>query len=228
MPATVPLEVRKTAAEKRLTDLRAQRGAAIVDGQEFDRHDEITAAERDLAGINEAIDEAVRRARSATVKADVTGYHRLQHEYRRAENTRLSAVDQTEAACKVFAGKVKEAFDAAAAGAAAQVELMHRIDPRASAIAEPDVSRQHFAVRLAAYIKATLRETLGEHWLGTLDLSAQPGDLEPGRPWREGEGRGSHDHFERHAPRGADEISQRDAAGFESRGILADKNERDR
>jgi ribosomal protein L29 len=100
------LTERRAEAETRLMELRAQRGVAMLDGNSFSDA-EIDSLEHELAGLNEAEGEAVRRERAATASERQKRLAELRKQLTALEATRLGAVQDANTSARTLAESIE-------------------------------------------------------------------------------------------------------------------------
>jgi hypothetical protein len=101
------LTARKTDALTRLDTMRQERGAAMLDGADFD-HAAFAAVETELEALTEAEGEQVRRDRNAMARAEAERLNGLRNTLTIVEEQRLDAVDRAEKAARELADALKE------------------------------------------------------------------------------------------------------------------------
>ena len=172
------IQIARLKIEQRLDALRQQQGAALLDGEPFDVS-QIAAAEAELAGLDAAETEAVRRD---TVQMKVSRRQEFDKgvtDFKAAMAGRLGALTEAEGHFRAFAGSLRKAQDQAATALAISNRLTN--DPNSNPVLTPT----NFASRVAGYLRAVLRPALGGRHFGGLDLSPMPSDPKPTDAWAE-------------------------------------------
>ncbi|TIL43414.1 hypothetical protein [Mesorhizobium sp.] len=101
------ISTRRTEAETRLTELKHRQGVALLDDQEFD-HTPLDAVEKELAALDAAEGEAVRRQREQAAKAEEARRTALKEKLERLNQDRLDAAERAEEAARAFTEASKE------------------------------------------------------------------------------------------------------------------------
>ena len=172
------LEVSRKKAEKKLADLRAQRGAALLDGKAFD-HSRITAAESELAAYDEAVNEAERRDAVRVAESGRAAHFEAIDAYAAVIPKRVAAVGALEAATRALG-------DALAAVLAVNEEERLAVS-HLTRNPEGDLTPVNYEARLWGMMRGVLRVAVGRPRFGPVDLSPFPGDLDPAASWSEHE-----------------------------------------
>ncbi|MER9936143.1 hypothetical protein [Mesorhizobium sp. M0088] len=98
---------RRATTETRIADLQQARGTALLDGKSFDPR-ELTALETELAAIDAAEGEVMRRQRVAASEAERERMANLRVTLTVVEENRLAAVDRAEKAARDLVENLKE------------------------------------------------------------------------------------------------------------------------
>lgn len=101
------ISTRRTEAETRLAELRQMQGIALLDDTEFD-HSPLNAVEKELAALDAAEGEAVRRQRQEAARAEQERLANLRKTLTVVEENRLEAVDRAEKASRDLCDALKE------------------------------------------------------------------------------------------------------------------------
>ncbi|WP_442577908.1 hypothetical protein ACSBOB_20390 [Mesorhizobium sp. ASY16-5R] len=123
--APASIGARLAAATQRLADLRREQGAALLDGQPFD-HGGLTEAENEIAALNVAETESVRREREVAAKAVDDAHRKMRRKIGKQEQKRLAAVERAERAANELASALKEALETGTGIEASVRVLGHR------------------------------------------------------------------------------------------------------
>ena len=195
MNASLNIDAERSKLRKRIEAERAERGRAILDGGQFDESS-LVAAEKALAALADAENEAGRREIIDREIGNRERYADLIARYKTARATRIDAVTKAEKTCRAFAAALTEFFDANEAERAICAEL----DPGGIPAA---FTRANLENRALGYIRPILRGTVGGNYLGHLNIGPMPSDLAAADNWRDAESRVSDmlAHFERMAPK---------------------------
>lgn len=140
---------RRTEAAAKLDMLRRERGAAVLDGIEFDAS-AITAAESEIDALDAAEAEETRRIRESAAMARREQRAAQREKLAVVADQRLDAIRQAEAACKVLADALG-AVVARSSDAAALIRSLGFIVP--STLSEADVTLRA-SIRIAAAMRA--------------------------------------------------------------------------
>ncbi|TIO26937.1 hypothetical protein [Mesorhizobium sp.] len=101
------ISTRRIEAETRLAELRQMQGIALLDDTEFD-HSPLNAVENELAALDAAEGEAVRRQREQAAAAEQERLANLRQTLAIVEEHRLEAVDRAEKAARDLTDALKE------------------------------------------------------------------------------------------------------------------------
>lgn len=170
--AVEPVEDRAAAARGRVEALRSERAKAALAGRRFD-HAILRDAEDDLAALQDAAGEEVRRHRAAAAAAEADRVVRLKGEISTLEDQRRAAIEEAEALARAMV----DALVRAESSRAAIVPRLASIDvrcPRHLAQADHDL-------RLSRGLCAVLTPLArGSGW-GTIDFWSSP--VRPADAW---------------------------------------------
>ena len=208
---TATLSQRKEAAERRLAELRRDRGSAILEARPVD-HAEIARLEADVAAFGEAESEQWRRQEVERPRITARQYEDQLSVCLAADERRLEGIDRADRGMRdVGAGL---------ATAEAEAETMRRAFQAMSNLRQPGnhdeggLTPLSQATRLSGYIRTALRAALGGalHW-GQFSLIPQPGDGPADVSWRDLEAkRTALEFLRKHAPRVPEDEDDRQAA----------------
>ncbi|TIL43646.1 hypothetical protein [Mesorhizobium sp.] len=101
------ISTRRTEAETRLAELRQLQGVALLDDQDF-YHAPLDEVEKELAALDAAEGEAVRRQRQEAARAEQERLANLRKTLTIVEEHRLEAVDRAEKAAHSPTDALKE------------------------------------------------------------------------------------------------------------------------
>jgi len=156
---TETLETRRVEAETKLTELRAQRGAATLDGKNFDVS-EIDVLENEIASLDAADGEATRRERAATEAGRRKRSSELRKELAALEATRLGEIQDMNSAARTLAENIGKHFDTVRQ----MSEVAHAISSESAPI---PLQAPAVALRLSARLSAVMGGITGyRHRLG--------------------------------------------------------------
>jgi len=167
MDAEMNIAERRRDLENTVSTLRQTRGTAVVDGVPTTiPHDAIIAAEAELAALDDAESELVRRQRAAA--KDEAGYRRaeLLTQMRAAERKRVEAVHRAEQYARAMRAELLTAFEAADE---IRVCFGHMQRPAPLQLARPAM-----ASRLAYRLSGQLRGIVHPARFGGITLALGP------------------------------------------------------
>lgn len=142
------ISTRRTEAETRLAELRQMQGIALLDDQEFD-HGPLDAVEKELAALDAAEGEAVRRQREQAAAAEQERLANLRETLAIVEENRLEAVDRAEKAARDLCDALKEVR----ARSADATRLLRALGVRPAVLLDVFETEFRMSLRLAAAIK---------------------------------------------------------------------------
>jgi hypothetical protein len=156
---TETIETRRTEAEAKLGKLRSARGAATLDGKEFDVA-ELNALESELASLDAADGEQVRRERAEAQKEFATRRAEMRKELAGLEATRLGEIQDMNSAARTLAETIGKNFDTVRQ----MSEVAHAISSESAPI---PLQAPAVALRLSARLSAVMGGITGHrHRLG--------------------------------------------------------------
>ncbi len=157
---------RRTEAETKLSELRTARGAATLDGKNFDPA-EIASLESEIASLDAAEGEQARRERAATESKRRKRLSELRKELAALEATRLGEIQDANMAARTLAETISKHFDTVRQ----MSEVAHAISSESAPI---PLQAPAVALRLSARLSAVMggitgyRHRLGHiEWLGS-------------------------------------------------------------
>lgn len=142
------ISTRRTEAETRLAELRQMQGIALLDDQEFD-HSPLDEVEKELAALDAAEGEAVRRQREEAARAEQERLANLRKTLAIVEENRLDAVDRAEKAARDLTDALKEVRARSADG----TQLLRALGVHPAVQLDTYESEFRLSLRLAAAIK---------------------------------------------------------------------------
>jgi len=176
---TATLSERISAAEAKLSGLRARRGSALLDGESIDAG-EVSALEQEIAALQDAQGEVVRRERAAAWQAREAFLSKEQSRLREVFAKYLKDWSEAEKYERAYAAKVAEIK----AGHAEMVAIAHELEGKVPSTLAP----LGLATRIGNYITAVLSSIPGHrHRIGHLELHQS--HTKPGDSWSEAEAR---------------------------------------
>ena len=157
---------RHSEVEAKLNKLRAQRGAAVLDGEPFDNA-ELSDLEGEVASLAAAGDEQINRARAEERLEFEKRRSQLRKELAALEATRLGELQDMNTAARTLADTIGKHFDTVRQMA----EVAHAISGKS---APTPLQAPAIALRLSARLSAVMsgitgyRHRLGHiEWLGS-------------------------------------------------------------
>ncbi|RWO63082.1 hypothetical protein [Mesorhizobium sp.] len=142
------ISTRRTEAETRLATLRQMQGVALLDDQDFD-HSPLNEVEKELAALDAAEGEAVRRQREQAAAAELQRLANLRETLAIVEENRLEAVDRAEKAARDLCDALKEVR----ARSADATRLLRALGVHPAVLLDTYESEFRMSLRLAAAIK---------------------------------------------------------------------------
>lgn len=142
------IAARRQEAETRLTELRQMQGIALLDDTEFD-HSPLHAVENELAALDAAEGEAVRRQREQAAAAEQERLANLRQTLAIVEEHRLEAVDRAENAARDLCDALKEVRARSADG----TRLLRALGVRPAVLLDVFETEFRMSLRLASAIK---------------------------------------------------------------------------
>ena len=123
-------------AETKLSELRSQRGAATLDGKEFDVT-ELNALEHEVDALGEAAGEQTRREREEAQQEFAKRRAEMRKELTKLEDVRLRAVQDANLSCRKLAESIGQIIDTTRQ----EAEVAHAITGGAAPIPlqQPDI-----------------------------------------------------------------------------------------
>lgn len=170
--AVDPVEDRAAAARGRVEALRSERAKAALAGRRFD-HATLRDAEDDLAALQDAASEEVRRHRAAVAAAEANRVVRLKGEINTLDDQRRAAIEEAEALARAMVDALVRA-EGARAGIASRLASMDVRCPRHLAQTDQDLLLSR---GLCAVLKPLAR---GSGW-GSIDFWSSP--VRPADAW---------------------------------------------
>lgn len=213
MTAGVDLAARRREVERRLGELKRARGAALLDETPFDSS-EIGRLETELDDIAAAEAEATRRMLAEVPVQRAREYADRLAEFRAAGDRRLDALARAEAAARALGGALAE-IETAAEAMRDSASAMSNIARPGDFSSPTPLAKPNHEIRIAARLRAVLREALGVDFFGgSIRLAREAGDPDAAENWREAEAREVDviDHFTKLAPTVPDDDDARAAA----------------
>jgi len=160
------LATRRIDAEVELQALRRKRGAAHLDKQKFEHH-KITKIENEIADIDAAADEQVRRNRDEVQIEFTKRRSLLRKELKKLESERLGYMQDANIACRTLAENIHLILESNRRMSEISCALSGKLSP--TPLQAPDL-----VVRLAGRISSVMSSIPGHlNRLGSLEWSAK-------------------------------------------------------